>query len=230
MKNIVSIDPSLSCTAMIVNNKKFIYTNSNIALTKKLNLNKWFAICEDHITYRLTDYTRSKIYSDQEILKLTEYNTVTDKIIVDITDNLNPGEEIFIAIEGYSQSSSAGPLIDLVTFSTLLRNKLIKISNNLEIISPSSLKLEAAKMTYPVIEKGKRVKKYEWRNHEGIAGGKFTKIEMLKSLIENNNLHSDPWVKLLLEYKDELLSVKKIQKPIEDMNDAKILYEYVKNK
>ncbi len=87
-----------------------------------------------------------------------------------------------------------------------------------------SLKSAAAKLTYPAIEKGKKVKKYEYRNFEGVAGGKFTKHEMLKSLIENPSLKGE-WIKLLKEHSKELLEMKHIPKPFEDINDAKLMYE-----
>ena len=100
---------------------------------------------------------------------------------------------------------------------------------DLQIIPPTSLKLEAAKLTYPPIEKGVKIKKYEWRNNEGVSGGGFTKIDMCKALLENNDLSCD-WVTMLRDNKENILSLKNIPKPIEDMNDAKLLYEILLKK
>ena len=47
-------------------------------------------------------------------------------IIDDILQNINPNEESKIGIEGYNFGATVGDLIDLVTFSTLLRKKLFE--------------------------------------------------------------------------------------------------------
>lgn len=227
--NIVAIDPSLSCTALVVNDKKFIYAKEDYGVSEKSgNLKKWFEICDPFITYRWLSYIKATVHSEQEIFKLTEYDSITDRIISDIKSELVQNEDIAIGIEGYSYSSAAGPLIDLVTFSTLLRSKLFKqVSSNIRIIQPASLKLEAAKLTYPPIVKGVKVKKYEYRNKDGISGGSFKKPEMYQALIDNDTLQCK-WVELLREYSSPILSLNTIPKPIEDMNDAKLLYEILK--
>jgi hypothetical protein len=141
--------------------------------------------------------------------------------------------EILIGIEGYNFGATVGDLIDLVTFSTLLRKKLFdQISQNILVLSPSTLKLEACKLTYkPIIKEiGKKVKRieYEWRNNLGISGGKFTKRDMALCIIENEQIQDD-WFSYLKLIKEELLSVKDIQKPHEDVNDAVLIYNILKN-
>ena len=105
------------------------------------------------------------------------------------------------------------------------------MSKNIWILSPSTLKLEACKLTYkPIIkEVGKKVKRteYEWRNNLGISGGKFTKRDMALCIIENEEI-DDPWFKYLKSIKEELLSVKDIQKPHEDINDSVLIYQILK--
>src|SRR3569832_108584 len=163
--NIITIDPSLNCTAMVVNDKKYIYAKEDYGHTKKGKLTKWFEICDPYITYRWTNYPSSSDHSKNEMIKHTENEKVCDLIIADIQSNLHTGP-IKIGIEGYSHNSSAGPLIDLVTLSTLLRNKLYhKVSQFITIYQPSSLKLEACKLAYPPIQKGKKVIKLEYRNN-----------------------------------------------------------------
>jgi len=153
-------------------------------------------------------------------------------ILNDIKANLIPGE-ISIGIEGYNFGATVGDLVDLVTFSTLLRKKLFdQISQNILVLSPSTLKLEACKLTYkPIIKEiGKKIKRteYEWRNNFGISGGKFTKRDMALCIIENEKIEDD-WFKYLKLIKEELLSVKDIQKPHEDVNDAVLIYNILKN-
>lgn len=165
------------------------------------------------------------MYSILEIQKLNHYNKITDSIIADILMNLEPNIPIIIGIEGYSYSSAAGPLIDLVCFGTLLRSKLSKISSDITVYAPTTLKSFAAQLTYTPIKKGK---KFEYRNNDGVSGGKFTKHEMYKALTENPDLNCE-WLKMLREYKDEIFESKSVPKPIEDMNDAKLMYEIIKN-
>lgn len=228
--NIVAIDPSLSCTAMVVNDKKFAFVNENIVYTKRRNFNKWFELTSPLASFNLINYNDFQDYSENEVSKLEVYNHTVNAIYDTIVMNVNTNDEIQVVIEGYSYSSAAGPLIDLVTFGTLLRRKLLQdLTNYVEIISPTSLKLEAAKLTYPPITKGKKVIKYEYRNNQGVAGGKFTKTEMYKALIENDNLQND-WVKFLRIHADEILSYKNIPKPIEDLNDAQLLYFVTSNR
>ena len=193
---------------------------------------KWFKSAEQYCTYRFIQYREFENYSEGELTKLKDYDKITDLILDDIKSNLVPGE-ISIGIEGYNFGATVGDLIDLVTFSTLLRKKLFdQISQNILVLSPSTLKLEACKLTYkPIIKEiGKKVKRieYDWRNNLGISGGKFTKRDMALCIIENEQIQDD-WFKYLKLIKEELLSVKDIQKPHEDVNDAVLIYNILKN-
>jgi hypothetical protein len=224
MPNIITIDPSLTCTAVVVNDNVLVFASPHLCWNKNHKFNKWFELADEVASiFVLSERTVEDNYSTSEIAKLVAYQHTIDTIVFNIKAILPEGDtKIFI--EGYSYSSQAGPLIDLVTFGTLLRHKLLEISSNITVVSPMSLKSAAAKLTYPAIEKGKKVKKYEYRNFEGVAGGKFTKHEMLKSLIENDSLKGK-WISLLKEHSEELLAMKHIPKPFEDINDAKLMYE-----
>jgi hypothetical protein len=227
--NIISIDPSLSCTAMVVNEKRFVFANEKLALTSKEELTKWFKLCEPLVEYHFTNYDHLDDYSDNEVNKLSNYDITTQVIMEAIQDNISLTHDTKIFIEGYSYSSAAGPLIDLVTFSTLLRKKLYELTKNIQILSPSQLKLEACKLTYPPIPKGKKVIRYEYKNNDGIAGGSFTKREIYKALTENNNLQ-DVWTHFLRKHQKDVLNYKNVPKPLEDINDSEILYWIAKNK
>lgn len=61
-----------------------------------------------------------------------------------------------------------------------------------------------------------------------MAGGSFKKPRIYKALLHNNNLKGDKWVEFIREHSDEILGMKSIPKPIEDINDAKTLYEIIK--
>lgn len=238
-KNYVAIDPSLSCTAMVVNDKKFVYTTATVAHTKKGELKRWFQTCEDEsVTIRIfTEVPDGLSHSDHELAKLSHYSYIVDTIIEDILFNLDDSLETVIGVEGYSHSSSVGPLIDLVTFSTLLRraihlnfNFIANIEKTgempkLKIFQPTEVKRFAAMLSYAPIQKGKKT---EYRNAKGVAGGSFKKPEIYQALLDNPTLKDDSWVTFLRDQSEEILEMKSIPKPIEDINDAKTLYEILK--
>lgn len=245
--NYVAIDPSLSCTAMVVNDVKFVYTTDAVARTKKGELKRWFQECEDQgVKLRVwPDLPEYATNSETELAKLARYEEISHQIVHDIETTACGFEPLTIGIEGYSHSSNAGPLIDLVTISTLIRSKIVarlstyptsfvhdgetffKNAQNppLVILQPTEVKQRAAKLVYAPIQKGKKV---EYRNPDGVAGGSFKKPEIYKALLHNDNLKGDVWVEYLREQSEEILEMKSIPKPIEDINDAKTLYEILK--
>jgi len=230
--NIIALDPSLISTALVVcdgiNFKIFNYCRESSVYGKK-GMSKWFKMAEQFIEYKFIEYREYSDYSDGEIIKLNDYDKITDDIINTILDNINPSEPTKIGIEGYSFSSTAGDIIDLVTFSTLLRKKLYdRVSEDITVLSPSTLKLESCKLTYKPIEKkigGKNPRiDYIYKNDWGISGGSFKKPDMFRSIIDNNDL-DDYWATHCKQSKGDLLSVKIFPKPYEDCNDAYLIYK-----
>jgi hypothetical protein len=230
--NIVAIDPSLISTALVVTSgdtfKMFNYCRESSAFGKT-GIKKWFKMAEQYVTYRFIEYREFEDYSEGELIKLKDYDRITDGIIKDILDNIDSTKPTKIGIEGYSFSSTAGDIIDLVTFSTLLRKKLFdKVSEDITVLSPSTLKLESCKLTYPPIIKevgGKKPRQeFIWRNAIGISGGKFTKTEMFMSIVENKNW-DDYWTKHCKLVKSDILTISTIPKPYEDINDSFTIYK-----
>lgn len=233
--NIVSIDPSLISTALIVSNgddfKIFNYCRESRVFGKK-GMSKWFKMAEQFVTYRFIEYREFEDYSEGELVKLKDYDAITDQIISDILENINPLQETKIGIEGYSFSST-GDIIDLVTFSTILRKKLFdKVSEDIFVISPLTLKLESCKLTYePIIKEigGKKPRQeFIWRNKIGISGGRFQKTDMYLSIVENENLN-DYWATHCKSISQDMKSSSTINKPYEDVNDAFLIYHILKN-
>lgn len=233
--NIVAIDPSLISTALVVSSedsfKIYNYCRESKAYGKT-GLTKWFKFAEEHVTYRFIEYRSFKDYSEGELIKLKDYDAISDTIIEDILSNIDQSQPTKIGIEGYSFGSAAGDLIDLVTFSTILRKKLYdKVSQDISVMSPATLKLESCKLTYPPIRKeiGKRKKtiKEEYRNKIGIPGGKFMKKDMYLAIIENNELN-DYWFNHCKSVQGDILSVANVNKPYEDVNDAYLIYQILK--
>jgi len=233
--NIVALDPSLISTALVMSSgdtfKMMNYCRESAACGKT-GMKKWFKMAEQHVSYRYIEFREFKDYSEGELTKLKDYDSITDAIIEDILSEIDPKKPTKIGIEGYSFSSAAGDIIDLVTFSTLLRKKLFdKVSEDITVLSPSTLKLESCKLTYPptVIETGKKVKKVkvEWRNSLGLSGGKFTKTDMFMAIVDNAEMQ-DFWTRHCKQVKQDILGVATIPKPYEDVNDAFLIYSVLK--
>ena len=225
--NIIGLDPSLISTSLTIYGKNglkmFNYCRESDACNKS-GLSKWFKLSEGYLTLRFIKYRKFDNYSDGELIKLKDYDEITSQIIKDIEDNIDKSLPTKIGIEGYSFSSSSGPLIDLVSFSTLLRKKLFDyISQDINVMAPSTLKIEACKLTYPPINEGKKKIKLVYKNNEGVAGGSFTKHGIFLSIVENVNL-IDPWSMLCKSLKTEIMSAGKVPKPFEDQNDSAIIF------
>ncbi len=235
--NIVAIDPSLISTALVVSSggtfKIYNYCRESSAFGKT-GIKKWFKMAEQYVTYRFIELRKFEDYSEGEITKLKDYDKITDDIIDDILSNIDTSKETKVGIEGYSFSSTAGDIIDLVTFSTLLRKKLFdRVSEDITVLSPSTLKLESCKLTYtPIIKEigGKKPRQeFIWKNNIGISGGKFTKLDMFMSIIENQNWN-DYWTEHCKLVKSDILSVSTIPKPYEDINDSFIIFKHLVDK
>ena len=237
MKNIVAIDPSLISTALVVSSgekfKIYNYCRESKVFGKK-GITKWFKSAEQYVTYKFIEYREFEDYSEGELTKLKDYDAITDQIVKDILSNIDPLKETKIGIEGYNFGAQVGDLIDLVTFSTLLRKKLFdKVSEDIWVMSPSTLKLEACKFSYEPIRKETGIKKIkiveEYRNKLGIPGGKFQKPDMFRAIVENDKL-DDFWSKHCKSVKEEVLAVSTTPKPYEDVDDAYLIYQILNSK
>lgn len=228
----IGLDVSKISTALCIeknnNVKLFNYT------TKKSN-NVWLKDTKDYITYRNINYNYvdEKDYSKKELLKLVEFDEVTNLIINDIFDNVDILDSVKIGIEGFSYSSNAGPIFDLIEFTTILKHKLLHKLNKystIQIISPLTLKTECCKMVYkPRIEVvGKRVIKNveHFENKKGIQAIKFDKWDMFYAFIESDiNMKLKEWSK---ENLGEITKNSKIFKPMDDIIDSIWLAQIMK--
>ena len=225
--NFIGLDPSLISTGLAVNGKLFNYCREKDA-TNKSGLSKWFKYAEQELTLRFIEYREYSGYSDGELIKLKDYDRITSMIIKDIEENIDRTKPTKIGIEGYSYASDAGAIIDLVTFSTLLRKKLFDyISTDITVYSPASLKLESCKLTYKPINEGKKKEKWVFKNNDGVSGGSFTKHGMFLAIVENQNMN-DSWSNLCRSLKSEIMTANKVPKPFEDINDCILLYNILK--
>jgi hypothetical protein len=214
--NYIGIDASLTSTAISVVNEKGYFFFSYLKGYEKPG--KWTKLIEDFVKITGVSYEKDDDYSTQENLKLNDYQNLVSTIISDLKAVLVEGE-VYAAIEGYSFSSAAGHLIDLVTLGTLIRDRLkSELNAELNVYSPSTLKKETCGLTYGWTQKGKKKKTYICRNTIGIAGGSFKKHQMLES-IKDYNCDSE-LNKFCTEYFDDIYTLKKIPSPIDDLVDS----------
>lgn len=230
----IGIDLSLSSTAiyLVKDDKEYLLCYLN---GKKPE--KWAKKLENDIEnikinrIKYDDY--STLYSDSEIQKLNKYDEISDLMIDDIK-NIVGVRECIINIEGYSYASKSSSINDIIALSTLVRIKLLKnIDCEINILSPMSLKLETSKYTYGISEIKKYNKKtnkqlkseFKSINHDGIAGGKFTKFEMYNALVDKG---VDNIILKFLKDNVEMLQMKKIPSPIDDIVDSICLVSILK--
>lgn len=222
--NIVGIDPSTTCTGLCINGKTFSFSPYKQIFNKKDQYNKWYDIASQEVEiYSFSVEDKKSVFTDSEVQKISQYDEVSDNITDIIKNNIDVGETICV-IEGFSYNATAGRLIDLVVFSTLLRYKILKLGYDLQVVPPATLKVLSAKLTYEPIDVGKKKPKLEWRNRDGVAGGKFTKHDMVTAVADNSTL-DDNWAKFIKASYSDLISMKNIPKPFEDVNDAYLLYK-----
>lgn len=229
----IGLDVSKISTALVLENN--INNNTKIfSYTTKKENNIWVKNTNNFINYRHVnyDYIKTENYSDKELIKLNEFDTITDLIIDDIFDNIKISNGVRIAIEGYSYNSK-GPIFDLIEFTTVLKHKLLKKINtytNITIKSPLTLKTEACKIVYkPRIElKGKKIIKeiIHYENTKGKEATKFDKWDMMYAFIDSDiKSELKDWCK---EYIEQISKNKDIPKPLDDVIDAYFLKEIIK--
>jgi len=217
--NLIGIDISIDSTGMsIVRDDDVIISNFTV---QKRN-SGWIKKTMDVIDYEFISYTYKDInnYTESEIMKLREFDHVTDLIFNKVIGNINKSEKTIIAVEGYNYGlRNTNSIIDIVTFSTLLRLKLLAIPKleKLIIVSPTTVKSMACEMAYgyTLTKTGKKIIN---KNLNGISGGKFDKKQMMESLIYMNS--GDKLSMLLNKYKEDLLKLKMVPKPWDDICDS----------
>lgn len=222
--NIIAIDPSTTCTGLTINGNIFCICPEDVSKNKNGNYKKWFHLVSNEcniLTFN-TPFPKGISFTKKEILKLEKYDLISNMIVDTIKTEVSNISNSICIIEGFSYNSSAGHLIDLVTFSTLLRWKLNELNIVLEIIPPASLKVATAKLAYQPIDVGKKKQKLEWRNHSGKSGGKFQKPDMLQAILDSDL--DDDWYHFLHSNEKELKKLTSIPKPIDDINDSYLLY------
>lgn len=223
--NIIAIDPSLNCTAVVINGSPHVFTFSNMVYNKKGDYKIWFDRFSDVVSYHtLEPMDKNCDYSALEMQKLVQHVAMACGIASIIEDTIDLTEETLIGIEGYSYSSKTNAVLDLVAFGTILRKQLSELNGvRLEIIPPLQVKQKACIMAYGQ-EVNKKGKPLPCRNPDGLAGSKFKKQNMLTTLLDVGKLANYEYVNKVKEYKNDIQNMANVPKPIEDVNDAFLIY------
>ena len=209
---IVSLDTSLNSTAAVVYSKdKYTF----LSFRKELDINNIWNQSMSFINMYDVQYQKSETFAESEILKLEDYVMLSSKVYDIVKGLLNPEEKTLVMMEGYSQSSKSGRDHDLVAYGTLIRLKFYSNLKNLIILPPMSLKKYSAQLTYPQSAIGKNP---VYRNDDGLAGGKFTKFEMMKALIDYNN--NDLLTKWCFNNWKDIKDRSNVPTPANDLVDA----------
>ena len=210
MKNIISIDPSLSSTAIVVRNSHYQYFSFFKDFKEN---NKWCKDLSPFVQFSvLNKFLSVEDFSENEMLKFNQYLELAKNIETVLLPYLSNAE---IRIESYSQGSKNGKFQDLITFGTLLRYRLLRHCPHITSVPPKQLKKEAAKLVYMPDKKG------IIRNKDGKAAGSFNKWDMFQTLIDSN-IHNELATYCQKRYK-LITANKNVPKPIEDLIDALFL-------
>lgn len=223
--NYIGLDVSLSSTGVSIWNKdgyKFLSYIKNHKDTK------WTRLMSDFLTPKSMTYGVTEEYLTNEYHKMCDYEKNSLLIVNDIKEYLVDGD-VFVAFEGYAYGAVGNSLLDLVTFTTLLRCNIKNIFNtSFEIFSPSTVKKETCKLVYGYTEKGKKNITIETKNKLGISGGNFTKREMMQALFDYpcDSVLS----KFVKENYDLIYTLKTIPTPIPDVIDSYWILKVLMNK
>jgi len=210
VQNIISIDPSLSSTAVVIKTNKGYKYFSFFKDYKETN--KWIIHLLDFVEFEKVSFKSSKDFSENELLKLIEY----EKLVKIIVKKLKPYlKNSLIKIESYSQQSKNGKFQDLITFGTLLRHYLYKETKNINFFAPKEVKKKAAAIVYGVDKKGIS------RNKEKKAGGNFNKWDMFYTLVDLNDKSELTYY--CVNNLTNIIKNKNVPKPLEDLIDAYLL-------
>jgi hypothetical protein len=236
-------DKGIRCSdfkALSFSNQKYI-TNKIINETSSVRGGESDMIlgCLDYHFIEYTDLPKTHTYSQAEYTHIMDYERISKEIVhiinkeilTIIGNNYNDTYSIQFNIEGYSQGLTPGKIIELVSFSYAIRNKLVcEFPDSVFVfVPPSTLKKYACYYTYGYVYKTKKPSHnpMNWvtRAPYGIAGGSFKKPDMLKALLASDRLN-DNFHYMCKSYPD-WLERSSIPKPIDDMVDAYWLSLYV---
>ena len=143
--SIIAIDFSINSTAICIQHKKGLeWFNfvSNLNLDRKpFSVHKELVDSSENV--HVIGYERNKPkdleYSDEQSWKLANANCLSYTIMNTIAPYID--EESVFAFEGYSYGSKGNSFIDLITYNTFLKSKILRVcQNDIRVLAPKSVK------------------------------------------------------------------------------------------
>lgn len=228
----IGLDLSINSTGLFIGDKAFCFPCNTSYYTKTGNITKWYKFIQNVVS--VNPYV--KYVGDDIVMKHNSYKDLSEKIVDVIAKNIKENDDVLVVMEGYSYSSSVGPLIDLVTLGTLVRDKIISNGWKLKLISPKEVKYFAGESTYPKTFTNKKETKWKYVNGRGITAGRFKKEDILLSILDNDS-YNNPYIQFIKTNENTFKTIKldlvgepmetiTVPKPIDDINDAFILKKY----
>ena len=143
--NLIAIDFSINSTAICIQHQNGIEW-FNFVSNLKLDRKPFFTHNELQTSsnnVHIIGYERNKPkeldYSDEQSWKLANANCLTYTIINSIADYID--EDTVFAFEGYSYGSKGNSFIDLITYNTFLKSKILRVCrNDIRVVSPKAVK------------------------------------------------------------------------------------------
>jgi Holliday junction resolvasome RuvABC endonuclease subunit len=201
--NYIAIDFSINSTAICVqNHQKLKWFN----FVSNLDLNKKAFKCHKELVelgINIIGYDRNKPkdleYTDEQAFKLNNSNYLSYTIINTLAPYIN--EDTQWAIEGYSYGSKGNSFIDLITYNTMLKAKIMRVSkNDIQVYAPKTVKKSFT------------------------GNGNANKPMMVEAFKSREDLVDDAFKK----YIDSHSFGDNIPKPIDDLVDAFAILEFLK--
>ena len=141
--NLVAIDFSITSTAICVSTPEKLHWFSFVS---NLDLNKRaFRIHKElsELGLNMIGYERNKpkdiSYTEEQSFKINNANTLSYSIINTLAPFID--EDTLFAIEGYSYGSRGNAFIDLISYNTFLKSKILRVSKkDILVFPPKTIK------------------------------------------------------------------------------------------
>ena len=143
--SLISIDFSINSTALCIQHKDglewFNFVSNYNPSRKAFSVHK--ELSESSSNVHIIGYERDKPkdlpYSEEQSWKINNANHLSYIILNAIAPYVD--EESVFAFEGYSYGSKGNSFIDLITYNTFLKSKIVRIcQNDIRVLAPKSVK------------------------------------------------------------------------------------------
>ena len=208
--SLIAIDFSINSTAICIQHDQGLdWFNfvSNLNLDRKpYSIHK--ELVDSSRNVHVIGYERNKPkdldYSDEQSWKIANANCLSYTIMNTIAPYID--EESIFAFEGYSYGSKGNSFIDLITYNTFLKSKILRVcQNDIQVLAPKSVK-----------------KDFTGNGNAGKPMMLKSFIERKDSLLKRDAVHN--YCSSVGDFGD------KIPKPLDDLVDAFAILKYLEQR